>query len=601
MTTQTLENEDVSADSDWRKSSLYAHYGTTGSSTAQFSFEGIFRPMTDDCHDGVAKARTVAVKVRRDPKRALDAFWGQVSHHRERRLHALQKSRKGPFVAPTESADDPRRSKHDGGFFSWRHRRLGEGFGTVGLSNCHLVLWTGEIGLGTPAQRFTVDFDTGSSDLWVPSLQCDSSCDTFSHRYDGAKSSTYERATSSATGNAFKTLYADGERVEGQHAKDVLQLGDAITVQNQIFAQATTIENFVSCQGEQGILGLGFSFLSSHSFPSVINNLQETLMHPIFGMYLSATDDYPIVDDGNGPTSADHSEIVFGGVNQKHYSGCLRWHDLGQFQESVTGETFQGYWDFKLDGVEVGGTAMPSSQLAIVDSGSSNIVGPKDAVGLIARLNGAECFNMPNGSTSDPVSVDCSEGFDIATIDCDRPFFDLEFRADEAVYHLTKEDLIKSIETNLGNVCIIRLQAGLDLDGWVLGDPFFLKYYIAFDFVRKRVGFALSEENSSDVCGADHGIDMDSKVDEATSHESSGAGETEMMHQPIQVSDDGRKVHKFGIVSGVTCLAIVLLALWAVRRRGRSREAVLQEIAMTKFSDGTNDHILQEGAPHSLL
>jgi hypothetical protein len=177
----------------------------------------------------------------------------------------------------------------------------------------------------------------------------------------------------------------------------------------------------------------------------------------------------------------------------------------------------------------------------------------------------------------------------------------LEFRADEAVYHLTKEDLIKSIETNLGNVCIIRLQAGLDLDGWVLGDPFFTKYYIAFDFVRKRVGFALSEENSSDVCGADHGIDMDSKVDEATSHESSGAGETEMMHQPIQVSDDGRKVHKFGIVSGVTCLAIVLLALWAVRRRGRSREAVLQEIAMTKFSDGTNDHILQEGAPHSLL
>ena len=101
--------------------------------------------MTDDCHDGVAKARTVAVKVRRDPKRALDAFWGQVSHHRERRLHALQKSRKGPFVAPTESADDPRRSKHDGGFFSWRHRRLGEGFGTVGLSNCHLVLWTGDL------------------------------------------------------------------------------------------------------------------------------------------------------------------------------------------------------------------------------------------------------------------------------------------------------------------------------------------------------------------------------------------------------------------------------------------------------------------------
>jgi hypothetical protein len=156
-------------------------------------------------------------------------------------------------------------------------------------------------------------------------------------------------------------------------------------------------------------------------------------------MYLSA------VDDGHGPTSADHSDILFGGANQKHYSGCLHWHYLGQFIESDYGETFQGYWDFNLDGVEVGGTLMPSLKLAIVDSGSSNIVGKKDDVGIIMQLNRAECFNIPDGATSYPVSVNCSDGFDIATIDCDRPFFDLEFWADGVVYHLTKEDLIKTM------------------------------------------------------------------------------------------------------------------------------------------------------------
>lgn len=416
--------------------------------------------------------------------------------------------------------------------------------------------------------------------------------------------------------------------MEGEHAKDVLQVGDSITVPDQVFAQVTSYnKEFSECAGEEGVLGLGFSDRSSFDFPTPLSHFKTLLKNPMFSLYLDDTDDYEKIpdnynDDNNNSSSningknvtvsnvtvpvpysqqkqvsarpiSANSEIVFGGVNYKHYDGCLTWHDMGRMADEFNGDEFKGYWDFKLDSVKVdGSTTLPISDVAIIDSGSTFLIGPTDAIAVYAEMNEVMCFDLTD--YDDPKAVSCSNelGFDAAVIDCEAPMLNLEFTADGVTYSLGKEDLMVQIETNDGPICILRMTGIDDMKGWILGDAFLNQHYAVFDFGNERIGLAKrAPKNSGGNCQADWPIDIANMDGKATppagsghtwdgsgyvwggggsSTKSSNGTPISSSFSPSKEEGRGKYTDVYVAVTVVSIFVVAVIAM-AIRKRRRKR------------------------------
>ncbi|KAD7117345.1 hypothetical protein E3N88_04613 [Mikania micrantha] len=165
-------------------------------------------------------------------------------------------------------------------------------------------------------------------------------------------------------------IHYNNRSVSGYFSKDIIDVGGLI-VKDQEFIEATKEPGVTFLTGKfDGILGLGFKEISVDNAIPVWDNIisQHLVKDNVFSLWLNGQS-----DQENG------GEIVFGGVDPKHYKGEHTYAPITQ----------KGYWQFDIGDVVIGGEPSgfcESGCSAIADSGTSFIAGP---ISVITRINRA--------------------------------------------------------------------------------------------------------------------------------------------------------------------------------------------------------------------
>lgn len=299
-------------------------------------------------------------------------------------------------------------------------------------------------------QTLNLDFDSGSSDLWVFSSQLSSAATTGHVVYNPTKSKTFALMQ----GASFQISYGDGSGAAGNVGTDVVNVGGA-QVQKQAVELATAVsKSFVQDTANNGLLGLAFSKLNTvqpQTQKTFFDNVMPSLAEPLF--------------------TADLRKNVagayeFGRVDTSKFTGQMTWVPIN---------TTQGFWQFTSEKFAVnGGTAKTSTAgaQAIADTGTTLILAdPKIATAYYAQVKGAV-----NDATAGGFTFPCS-----ATL----PDLQLDVGGTMAT--------VKGSDINFapvsGNTCFGGMQA-TPANLQIYGDIFFKSNFVAFNGGNNSLGFA---------------------------------------------------------------------------------------------------------------
>nr|XP_046220765.1 pepsin A-like isoform X1 [Oncorhynchus gorbuscha] len=313
------------------------------------------------------------------------------------------------------------------------------------MTNDADLSYYGVISIGTPPQSFKVIFDTGSSNLWVPSVYCSSQACQNHDKFNPGLSSTFKLGSKTVS-----IQYGSGS-MTGKLAYDTISVG-GISVTQQIFGASETESPFMSYMVADGIVGLAFPNLAASGATPIFDSMmtQGLLSQSLFSVYLSRN-------------SAEGSVLSFGVIEPSYYTGQITWIPL----------SVMTFWQITMDSVTINGNTVACNGgcQAIIDTGTSMIVGPTDDI---------KNMNYWAGATINQ--------YGYTTVNCNNipNMPEVTFTLNGNTFTIPASAY--TIQDSYG--CRTGFSYGGYQQLWILGDVFIRQYYAIFDRDNNRVGLA---------------------------------------------------------------------------------------------------------------
>ncbi|SCP05625.1 aspartyl proteinase, putative [Plasmodium ovale] len=321
----------------------------------------------------------------------------------------------------------------------------------------------GEISIGSPPQKFKVLFDTGSTNLWIPSKNCYTKACFSKKKYDHRISKNYKLVKKK---NPVEVFFGTG-KIQIAYVSDDVHLGD-IKVKNQEFGIASYISDdpFSEMQFD-GLFGLGISDDKKKKQMIYDNIPRNTLKRNIFSIY------YPKNVDDNGA-------ITFGGYDKQFIqpNSNIDWFDVSSTK----------YWAIKMIGLKINGVFLDVCSKnsggyceAVIDTGTSSIAGPRDDLMLLSRLlkSGISCQNK-----------ELLKKFSFVLSDDNGKHKEFELTPDDYIVDSFRIDPILKTPCNFAFMPINISSTSGYL--YILGQIFLQKYYAIFEKDNMKIGLAKS-------------------------------------------------------------------------------------------------------------